>query len=453
MLAEMQQRIEVSRLTKTFREAMEVTKRLGVRYIWIDSLCIIQDSELGVDWEYESKLMGNVYRHSSCNIAATKSLDGSGGCFTTRHVFDVRPCVVDASWTGSPGTKYTCDSSTQMTHDLKDSMLLNRAWVVQETILAPRTLHFGQHQMYWECLQLTTCETAPARRRFYANKLSLLHESWQNQPLAMFNVADPAFIDYHIWGQVVTKFSHGGLTYPEKDKLIAISSIAKSLAIAAHDSYLAGLWCKPLAQQLRWVCNSVPGQPCLRPETYRAPSWSWASIDGPIIHPSYPYKEQDSAVRIGDARVVPAKMGGDPFGPVVAGYIRLVGTLVKLVYKRASEFEGQGWLGGARCGLIPDEKKFVENTVLCCLPLELGAESVIGLVIELARTARRGEYVRRGYFAVLYNNASTDVLEFKRRFMDACKNKDVRKEVTAADYEALEDDTRDGFPRYRISLV
>ena len=202
--------------------------------------------------------MGDVYRHSFCNIAATKSMDGRGGCFTDRHIFDVRPCVIDAAWSGIPAAKYACDSSVQMTRAMDDGPLSSRTWVVQETILAPRKIHFGGHQMHWECIQLTTCETSFPRRRFSLNKISLPRESWQNQPLAIFNVGDPEWIDYHVWGKVVKMFCTRGLTFPEKDKLVAISGIAKGLGIAAHHSCLAGLWRKPLVQQLRWLCFPRP---------------------------------------------------------------------------------------------------------------------------------------------------------------------------------------------------
>ena len=249
--------------------------------------------------------------------------------------------------------------------------------------------------MYWECIELTTCETSFHRRRVYVNKLSLSRESMQNQPLWQFNATDPDFIDYHIWGKVGSRFSACYLTFPKKDKLIAISGVARGLSIAAHDTYLAGLWRKPLPQQLRWISHHAPDRRCQRVPVYRAPSWSWASIDGAVILPTYPFREQDSAVRIVDAWTRPVREDGDLFGLIAAGSIRLIGTLVKLVYKRSEEFERQGWLGGARYTVTPDEEPFQENTVLYCLPLELQPESVLGLVIELTGNAK-GQYVRRG---------------------------------------------------------
>ncbi|OCK78635.1 heterokaryon incompatibility, partial [Lepidopterella palustris CBS 459.81] len=96
----MLQRINVSKLTKTFREAMETAKRLEVWYIWIDSLCIIQDSQ--EDWRIESALMGQVYEHSHCNIAASKAENGGDGCFTMRKPFSIQPFRVQREWNCIP---------------------------------------------------------------------------------------------------------------------------------------------------------------------------------------------------------------------------------------------------------------------------------------------------------------------------------------------------------------
>ena len=167
-----------------------------------------------------------------------------------------------------------------------------------------------------------------------------------------------------------------------------------------------------------------------------------------MFFPIYPFEEKRHAVYIVDAWTKP-KQTGNPFGPLTAGSIRLVGTLVKLVYLRAPEFENQGWLGGARCKVSPDEGFFDDNELLCCLPLELRAESVIGLIVELTGSTR-GEYVRKGHFAVVNNNASEDVLEYNELFMAACKSK---ADMSEANYEEVEDDTDKGFPRYCISLV
>ena len=97
-LEDMKVSIDPSVLTKSFREAIEITRRMHKRYLWIDSLCIIQDSV--DDWRFESQLMGSVYQYGFCNIAATSGHDGRSGCFFDRSTLLIQPLVVQASWSG-----------------------------------------------------------------------------------------------------------------------------------------------------------------------------------------------------------------------------------------------------------------------------------------------------------------------------------------------------------------
>jgi len=70
-----------SELPETFRDAVQVTRELGIRYLWIDSLCIIQDKHDCRDWYHEANLMDKVYLHSYCNISAADANDSTGGLF------------------------------------------------------------------------------------------------------------------------------------------------------------------------------------------------------------------------------------------------------------------------------------------------------------------------------------------------------------------------------------
>ena len=145
-LATWMTRIPEEEMTRTFKDAIKVTRQLHVQYLWIDSLCIIQNSK--ADWLHESSLMGNVYKYSFCNIAATASADDHGGCFYDRDpVFDLptRVNLADleiGSPDERPGTKERgqsdldglCDLywNDQWIQDISDSPLFQRAWVQQE---------------------------------------------------------------------------------------------------------------------------------------------------------------------------------------------------------------------------------------------------------------------------------------------------------------------------------
>jgi hypothetical protein len=81
--------IDSSYFMKTFLEAISITRKLGLRYLWIDSLCIIQDDK--DDWNNEASLMSLVYRYCFINIAATGSPNPTGGCFWDRNPRAVLP--------------------------------------------------------------------------------------------------------------------------------------------------------------------------------------------------------------------------------------------------------------------------------------------------------------------------------------------------------------------------
>jgi len=155
----------VDELPKNFRECVTVTQQLGIRYLWIDSLCIIQpvpgDSK---DWEAESATMGDVYQHSTINIAATAAEHCDGGLFRDRDPAGIGATIeLAGSWCrGVKGGTYAL--SNLWKDELESSPLLQRGWVFQERILAKRMLHFGQSQIIWECGELRASETLPKGR-------------------------------------------------------------------------------------------------------------------------------------------------------------------------------------------------------------------------------------------------------------------------------------------------
>lgn len=157
-LEALQDDFSISELPKSFRDAISITQTLGVKYLWIDSLCIIQDSV--VDWRREAAAMGDIYRNSYCNIAATRALSSDQGCFADRDPSVVSPCTVSSAWTDRiPQTCLIVEG--QFFSQVFGAPLNRRAWVVQERLLAPRVLHYAQEQLFWECHEFEACETFP----------------------------------------------------------------------------------------------------------------------------------------------------------------------------------------------------------------------------------------------------------------------------------------------------
>ncbi|KAK3987711.1 heterokaryon incompatibility protein-domain-containing protein [Cladorrhinum sp. PSN332] len=263
--------IPLTDLPKTFQEAVQVSQRFGIDYIWIDCLCIIQDS--ADDWKQESVLMASIYGNSHLNIAATASRDGRGGCFRPRRATALRPVKM----TLHQNDYYLVDA--EMWWEAFEQAPLNtRAWVLQERLLSPRVLHFDHDQLVWECNELTASERYPdgisgliPSPRFLRNRLDLLLQT----PGALL----PGQELFYAWKPIVRAYSSCGLT-KSFDKLIALHGIASRIQEALKANYGAGLFSTNLESQLLW--RVLDNETSTRPEQHVAPSWSWASIIGPV---------------------------------------------------------------------------------------------------------------------------------------------------------------------------
>jgi hypothetical protein len=257
-----------SELCKTFKDAIIIAKHIGLQYVWIDSLCIVQDDP--EDWRRESAKMSSVYGCSTINIAATSAQDGTMGCFSTEPWKIRLPITIRGKTTLGD---FLVDNPYPNFHG---QPLLHQAWVFQERFLAARTLHFTNSQIFWECKENHWSETWP-------NETA----SWLTLP-SLFPKASREFSQ--IWPNAVIMYSRGNLTYPT-DRLVAISGVAKWIEAQTKDDYLAGMWRKNLEMQLAWclVRNKDDPSSLTRHTEYLAPSWSWASVLGSIDYSHFVY--------------------------------------------------------------------------------------------------------------------------------------------------------------------
>ncbi|PYI08854.1 HET-domain-containing protein [Aspergillus sclerotiicarbonarius CBS 121057] len=302
----------LSVLPKTFRDAFTVIERLGIRYLWIDRLCIFQDSPQ--DWQRESASMGEVYLNAWLGISALGSSNDDGGCFFSRDPAAVAPTIVNIS-VDSPSNpkpyRFSLEKGWAWRLTFDPEPLPKRGWTLQERLLTPRVLHFGRKQVFWECRECSCCEIHPSSVYAYEhddyylddedegesdNEPSLApvvkhHHIWKQlldapDRLHTDDPIDQVFVD---WQAIVELYSGCQLTVPT-DKLVAISGLTKGVQKyladlgSEPDTYLAGLWRRELPRALGW---NVLG-PGRRPPSYRAPSWSWASVDCRVNLPS-PY--------------------------------------------------------------------------------------------------------------------------------------------------------------------
>lgn len=264
--------IPYSELPKTFKDAIGVARSLSIRYLWVDSLCIIQDHE---DWSYEAAQMSKVYRYGFINIAATGAADSTEGCHYERTPSSIQPTTFTIEWSNSQvhGSKnyQVVPESDLWPRKLLDEPLNVRGWVLQERILAPRVLHFGRKQLFWECREAVACETyhrgfPPSIRRntfidiktlnlgdeprdeswptTYSSKTSssgntVMQRLWGTitQPFRLIIFQEATLYSkmrsasvYRDWDTVVELYSRQNLTY-SADRLMALSGLAAVMAI------------------------------------------------------------------------------------------------------------------------------------------------------------------------------------------------------------------------------
>jgi hypothetical protein len=219
-------------LPRTFQDAIVVARRLGIRYLWIESLCIMQDSER--DWATESSTMDRIYQNGLCNLAATASKDSAGGLFYDRDPRTVGPAVTISKWPDCPPSTYIVANTEMWVKGVSEAVLNTRGWVLQERFMAPRILHFASDQVYWECFELDACEAFPGGfplTGFHPAPTDRMKD-WNFKPGGrdlgpMGQNSPPSQFDgYRIWNKVVEAYSMTNLT-KSKDKLIAISALAK----------------------------------------------------------------------------------------------------------------------------------------------------------------------------------------------------------------------------------
>ncbi|KAF2805678.1 HET-domain-containing protein [Mytilinidion resinicola] len=321
--------IDLKELPQTFRDAVLVSRHLGHQYLWIDSLCIIQDSF--ADWEQEASTMGQVYQNSIFNIAASESDVSSHGLFRQKDNSLWKPFRIKFR-TSLIDKDYFCFYDRWK--GFEDETPLNaRGWVLQERLLSPRTIHFAT-PVFWECRELVAC---PAKMRISHQippewNVKKIWPSWYSEHF------DNTWAILKFWETSVGKYTKCSLT-KSFDKLIAISGIARVVQSILNDDYVAGLWKHHLIRGLIW--HVQPNKPFMIAKPYRAPSWSWASIDGPI-DTSLSQNACNPLATILACQTTGSNV--DVFGNLTDGFIELTATLIHMPREIYADLEADPYL-------------------------------------------------------------------------------------------------------------
>ncbi|KAK9788208.1 putative Heterokaryon incompatibility protein-domain-containing protein [Seiridium cardinale] len=270
--------LNVYELPRNFQDAITVAKAFGVRYLWIDALCIIQDSV--EDWAAEASRMASIYAGAVVVVSVLDAASSTIGFLGRERA----PLAL-------ADEHYGVQKMFPPINDYLATCPLNtRGWCMQERLLAPTILHIGKEQMLWECAtNLSYEDTTEFHPRRSANAVGI----FQDVRVRMLRSPEYSWEDWYL---VVEEYTARGLTV-SSDKLPALAGAAS--LFKSHKStatYIAGLWEEDLSQGLLWgahynhsegrrvwgyssadVCSSLA-----KPSEKRAPSWSWAALDGRV---------------------------------------------------------------------------------------------------------------------------------------------------------------------------
>lgn len=273
-LQEFQRGIRFEGLSKNFQDAALVTSTLGLEYLWVDALCIIQDSKR--DWETESAKMGSIYANAYVTIAADGAKDSNGGLFldlATEEAYSLS------------GHRIALRLGHAHRSEVSASGLSKRGWVLQEMILSPRVLHFSRGRMYWQCAASNLLsEDGTLDRR-------ITSDSSENANSAADAPYPPRLRlngkqSFDTWWEWVHEYTKRDLKVPT-DRLAAIAGITRYFEQIVGATPLVGLWRENLHRHILWssATNNLSGTPAKsvrRLDMLGIPSWSWISACGMI---------------------------------------------------------------------------------------------------------------------------------------------------------------------------
>lgn len=296
-------KIPMADLPANFVDAVLITRSLGLEYLWIDCLCIMQDSP--EDWDVESKHMGDIYRDAMVTLAAAAASKATDGMLHTFSTYDLNggPPIKLKLAQDSPSDDIHIvrrdKTREDLGHLLYHGPLANRGWTLQEEILSPRTLYYGSQQIHWQCLHHYSSGDGihdydvhwkrAFRYEWIKERIFKQTHSPDQDPHDPKNI-NQILLEYH--NEMVVDYCKRRLTFAS-DKFPAFSGIASLMhGELRHGGYLnvvylAGIWSSHFREGLIWyygkkATSSSPTHPNPKDPILSFPTWSWANVNGRI---------------------------------------------------------------------------------------------------------------------------------------------------------------------------
>lgn len=282
-VAQYQQSISLDILPATFKDAVAFTRGVGLRYLWIDALCIIQDSP--EDWKSESVKMEQYYKNCELMISVLHAENSDSGIFMDRFEGDViqvprkllRESNVISQGSGPLSLRMR---ELRYFEEYRMSPLIQRGWTLQELVLAPTVVHYGRRQIWWECRSARISECG-----YYQFVEPTKHAT--KRVVDLFHSGPDHSNPLFYWYLLVEDFTKRSLT-KESDRLPAILGLAQDYQKNVHDIYVHGLWMRDLPFGILW--HGGPSTRRTEESALRAPSWSWGSVNGPVHWDGFDFK-------------------------------------------------------------------------------------------------------------------------------------------------------------------
>lgn len=350
------QEVVFSSLPNTIQEAIIFTRNLGLDFLWVDSICVVQNDH--DEWIREAGLMYEVYKNCLVMLGGLWSDDCASGLFETGDEWQSQPIATlrlgEETWPIHVSREHEVVQLNYEWSQLREPALLGRAWCFQERMVSPRCVFFGRGELIFACQGEVSCEcgikygtiTRPPSAH---DALSL---SQDREPLRQRSGSSspaPSTTRHGLrwvcqdapkaWREVVEAYSKLPLTV-KSERLFAISAVAKQMSLARPgDTYLAGLWTNTLLIDLCWWIHSGSwdyGEEQV--DIPAAPTWSWARRGKQVY-----YRGAEDITPTAEVVDVSCENeNGDPFGPVLNTKLVLRGRIMSWWSEDSAERTTEG---------------------------------------------------------------------------------------------------------------
>ncbi|MCJ1385600.1 hypothetical protein MMC17_008723 [Xylographa soralifera] len=321
-------------IPRTFQHAIVIVRNLsnslGVEHLWIDALCIIQDSD--TDKQRELRRMSSIYQYALCNLATCLGRDSDCGLWQDSDPLQFHNCVVETSHSNQMGSRVRAENLDLYKSSVEKSVLNSRAWVLQELTLAPRLVYFTAEQLVWQCSKACFYQSSPWQDRL-ASVDGLKWASLRRS--TCLNDSDNSSFDhvYRFWMLKLADFTQRNLSY-ESDTLPAISAIARCVKarLEPYDEYILGLWKRYLHLHILWQLHTnFKAYENVSHMKSNRPSWSWISVSGRVYnHLTYQEAIETTTCLVTLRPRIHYANEQDRFGDAVSAELDATGVIAKV---------------------------------------------------------------------------------------------------------------------------